>query len=251
MGLQENQSKTQLTAATPAGLWALRRRLRKTPALQQCVSATAFILGSSASNSSSPTAIRFKPCVQKSRRDSHSSTSHSKRARLLPVSRSLKMATAKAAYGWVAHSPSMKYIKTFTQALKACSCAFCMLTRAHLDLGAAVGRRQVMIWCKKGAKSDSFAEPFSSIGSQLVVRPRLVFAAAALASSIDLGITPQQASTADGYHAIIHKLRESWRLMSHLSSKRKEGCMTLQAHTIQTRPVQFHSQHHPKDWRYP
>lgn len=226
VGLQENQSKTQLTAAIPAKLRAWRRHFHNNVALQQCISNTAFILGSSASNSSSGNQVQSLHPKEQARFTAAEATL--KRVRFLPVSHSVKMQTAqlmaatKAAYGWVAHSPSMKDIKTFTKALKACSSVFHssstplqnMLTRAHLDLGAVVGRRQVLLWCKKAQQPIDWQSPSAHLAAnwlrdhgwswqqkQQQWHHRL----------LNLDIVPQQANSADGYHAITHKLREGWR----------------------------------------
>lgn len=228
VGLKENQSKTQLTASNVHNLNALKRHLRRNHALKQHVASKAYILGSSTSTNDS-TARNLHP-KEIARLDAAKAVL--RRIRFLPVAHSCKMqtaqlmATTKAAYGWIGHSPPKSEIQSFNKALQACSPAFKaaskpltnMLSRAHLSLDAVIGRRQVLLWCKQNLQPGQPQLP-AHIPSAILATTWLRDHGWSYQRrqqqwqhrNLNLTFTPQDSGTIDGYHNISHMLRESWR----------------------------------------
>ena len=155
-----------------------------------------------------------------------------KRIQFLPVDHQTKMrtaqlmATSKAAYGWVGKAPPAAAVASFNKAIRHCSKAFrsgsshlqLMLNGAHLALDAVVGRRQILLWCKR-LSSERWNQHTQATS-------HLAKAAQAFLSQhgwqqqghqqwkhrrLGISFRCSDVLTDTGYHRIAHHIRESWR----------------------------------------
>lgn len=148
------------------------------------------------------------------------------------------MATSKAAYGWIGKAPE---VKNFNSAIGQCSTAFkqgalglqLMLGGAHLALDAVVGRRQVLLWCKRQT-SEQWSRQTQAAGHLAIAARDFPIQHGWSQTNHQqwhhwsLGVTFRcaEATTTEGYHKIAHQIRESWREQQWLlfrTSKRRDA----------------------------
>ena len=223
IGLQENRSKTKLTTASTPQRRQLQAFRIDRPELQQCITQSACILGTYTTTN---TVHGLQP---KERERLATAKAVLKRIQYFPVDHQTKMqtaqlmATSKAAYGWIGKAPE---VKNFNSAIRQCSTAFkqgalglqLMLGGAHLALDAVVGRRQVLLWCKRQT-SEQWSRQTQAAGHlAIAARDFLIQDGWSQTNHQQwhhwsLGVTfrSAEATTTEGYHKIAHQIRESWR----------------------------------------
>ena len=161
-GLRENETKTQITYANPDRKQDLLIEIGEDETLLEALTPSAVVLGcgTSCEEQRQPNDKE----LQRIQDAQHTC----KRIRLLPLAHTEKLFTArltavsKAAFGWVAATPSEALSKAFDTAVRATSDAFREGSK-HLHnvllgvtrcLSPVVGVKQVLLWCKSLAQEQ-------------------------------------------------------------------------------------------------